>query len=106
MRPDETFLSIGGCCNDRRLRLRENGSSVELNTRTATSQVTYYASQMKESKTKRKMVVAAAGVVAGTDGSCGVEDTGGVTTDVATEDASVESDASLVQPAWLPLQVG
>ena len=49
------------------------------------------------------VVVVVVVVVADTDdGDWVVEDIGGETADDATEDASVESDVSLVQPAWLP----
>lgn len=93
---DETSSSAYDCCSDRRLRLRENVSSAELNTHTVTSQATYLANQ-----TKRKMVVVEGEVVDTDDDGWVVEDIGGEIMDDATGDASVESDASLVQPAWL-----
>lgn len=94
---DEISSSACDCCSDRRLRLRETVSSAELNTHTVTSQATCLANQTM----KRKMVVVEGEVADTDDDGWVVGDIGGEIADDATGDASVESDASLVQPAWL-----
>ena len=95
--PVETSSSAGGCCNDRRPRLRAIESSAGSNRHTATDPVACCASQ-----TTRLVEEATEQVAAGIGGDDGSGDTGGVRADAATEDASGESNASLARPVLLP----
>ena len=102
---DETSLSVDGCCSDRRPHWRENESSAEPSTHTATDQAAWCASLTKKTMmmmtTTKTMVEEVSEVAVGTDGGDdggGFVDTGGVKADAAIEDASEESNASLVQP--------